>query len=368
MAQPPVGSGITPPLKNVRRKRFRKTARKKTAQAALDPKDRVKREVQLLLKRDKDSRDQSGIEATWEEVYEGGRTDDVAQLSDLEGFGTPAPDLSKAGFGDSDDDDLEDDKISLASFATSATGISVGPDGARRASIAPSVASSTANTSAGAAAVANGNGAAAARPRPEAINMAAPDIVAEVEAEAASMDLDSLTTPGIFGGGPMSLDTPTGPSPGFQPFTEKPVAAPPTAVVDVAVAPAAPPVAAPAVVVDTSAPMEESNPVPIDPNPAPPQTTEPTNEALPQAAAMEVDVAPAPSSTAPDAESSAPPAPEAPAPAPEVPVVDEKVLELDRKIEELKKKIESQSNPNLKKRFALQLDKLMQQRKEAAGS
>ena len=69
----------------------------------MDDKDYVKREVDLLLARDKASRAQSSIDATWKEFYEGvaqGDADDVARMADLEAFGVktgPLPNMSEAG-------------------------------------------------------------------------------------------------------------------------------------------------------------------------------------------------------------------------------------------------------------------------------
>jgi hypothetical protein len=69
----------------------------------MDDKEFVKREVDLLLSRDKASKAQSSIEATWQEFYEGGAqgdADDVARMADLEAFGVktgPLPNMSQAG-------------------------------------------------------------------------------------------------------------------------------------------------------------------------------------------------------------------------------------------------------------------------------
>jgi hypothetical protein len=205
---------------------------------------------------------------------------------------------------------------------------------------------------------------------------------------SASMDLDSsmpstMSTPGIFDGGPMVLDTPTGEPPNFKPFggaaqfagaaqqpanTEPPARAPPP-VFNNGNAIADPPRPNADEAVALTAALELPQAVAAAPAPAPAAAAAPpaATAAVPAPVApvemptpMEVEL-PATASTAVPAAPIEAPAVEA------VVVVDEKLLELDRKIEEQTKKVESQNNPNLKKRFAAQLEKLVKQRAEASG-
>eukprot|EP00038_Savillea_parva_P002176 m.111389 g.111389 ORF g.111389 m.111389 type:complete len:580 (+) comp10750_c0_seq1:299-2038(+) len=268
--------GITPPLKNVRKKRFRKTARKKVKEVVMDEGQRVRREVELLLARDMESKKQSGIDAVWKETFEGGgvREGDVAQLSDLDEFAQQA-DISKAGFADSDSD--EDDKTSMKSFATSVTALSAadGTSG-RRPSVVPSVSSlattvtaaqplasqptaqptlsslsqppstagtfqppaaptpsAAAATAAGSASTTPSSGVPAAATRTlsplsastTASTPTAP--AAAVPSETAPMSIDA-PTPDIFSSGPIADETPTIPvSQSFTPFgSANPVSTP----------------------------------------------------------------------------------------------------------------------------------------------
>lgn len=99
---------MTPPLKNVRKKRFRRTTKKKVHQEAPD----IEREVKRLLRADSDA-----IDIKWEVVYETDTEHETTgasgQIGETELFGAAiSSDEDDDDAAENDMDDFESSRLS----------------------------------------------------------------------------------------------------------------------------------------------------------------------------------------------------------------------------------------------------------------